>query len=99
MLIPEAFESCSLGFPENVSDRSNFSPRKYSIPVAACYIKLLHFVFVLSYTGRLGPKFKKQLGKTKSIRFGVIPVPVGIFLEMTAQGTAEVSVSLNKDIL
>ena len=57
------------------------------------------FFFVFSHTGRLGPKFKKQLGRTKSIRFGVIPVPVGIFLEMTAQGTAELSVSLNKAIL
>lgn len=35
----------------------------------------------------------KQLGSTKYIRFGVIKLPAGIFLGMTGQATAAVSVS------
>ena len=35
----------------------------------------------------------KQLGSTKYIRFGVIKLPAGIFLGMTGQATAAISVS------
>lgn len=47
----------------------------------------------------LDQSLKSNLGELNAFLFCVIPIPVGIFLEMTAQGTAEVSVSLNKDIL
>ena len=35
----------------------------------------------------------KQLGSTKYIRFGVIKLPAGIFLGLTGQATATLSVS------
>ena len=63
------------------------------------YKAVTHIYCFFSHTGRLGRKFKKQLGGTKIIHFGIIPVPAGLFLEITAHGTAEVSVSLYKDRL
>ncbi len=36
---------------------------------------------------------EKQLGGTKYIRFGMIKLPAGIFLKITGEATATVSVS------
>ena len=46
-----------------------------------------------SYTGDLLVMKDKQLGSTKYIRLGVIKLPAGIFLGMTGQAAAAVSVS------
>ena len=47
------------------------------------------------YTGNFPAIQKKQLGGTKYIKFGFIPISVGIFLQLTGSVTAEVSVSLS----
>jgi len=36
---------------------------------------------------------KRQLGSTKYIRLGIIPISVGMFLELTGKATASLTVS------
>ena len=51
------------------------------------------FIAYFSHTGNIPRKVKRQLGRTRYIRLGLIPIPAGFFLEITAKGSAEISVS------
>lgn len=46
-----------------------------------------------SYNGNVAQLGRKQLGGNRFIRLGRIPIPVGIFLELTGRAYISVSVS------